>query len=258
MKVTLITACLNSVTTIADTIESVLEQSLQPFQYIVVDGGSVDGTLAVVESYRMRFEGRMQIVSEVDEGIYDAYNKGVALSNGEVVGFLNADDRFASSSVLERMGVLFENPTCMLGYADMIVTDRYGERIVREWRSRSFTPQLLSWGWMPPPPTLYVRKELFDRIGCFDVSYPVSADYDFIVRAFLEVGEKGARYLPECTILMRNGGVSTRMENIPLMMRENWRTIRTHRIGGVGTLIMKKLMKIPQFLSIRIKKIPTG
>jgi glycosyltransferase len=180
MKISVITAVYNSRATVAAAHASVLAQTHCDVELVVIDGGSTDGTLEVLRGYADRIA---VLVSEPDRGIYDALNKGIARASGEVVGFLHADDVFAGPDVLSRVATAFADPAVCAAYGNLqyVRKDDPG-RVVRHWGSSPFTRRKLAWGWMPPHPTLYVRREWYARIGGFDTRYRISADYDCILR----------------------------------------------------------------------------
>jgi len=188
-------------------------------------------------------------VSEPDRGIYDALNKGIARASGDVVGFLHADDVYASPDVLARVAEAFADPSVAAVHGDLqYVRKDDTARVVRHWRSSPFSPDRLRRGWMPPHPTLYVRREWYERIGGFDTRYRIAADYHSILRLFSQPGFRSA-YVPEVFVKMRLGGASNRsLRNIVRKSREDLEALRRTGVGGVGTLTWKNLGKIGQFL----------
>jgi glycosyltransferase len=246
MKISVITAVYNNRDTVAHALDSALVQDHPNVELIVIDGGSTDGTLQVLQGYADRLE---VLVSEPDRGIYDALNKGIARASGEVVGFLHSDDLFADESVLSRISSAFADPAVDAAYGDLLYVRKDDpSRVVRSWRADAFTPAKLARGWMPPHPTLYVRRSVYDQHGVFDTSYRIAADYDFVLRFFGRT--KGEiRYIPEVLVKMRVGGASNRsFGNIVRKSSEDWRALRKNGIGGVGALVWKNLSKISQFL----------
>lgn len=218
-------------------------------EHVVIDGGSRDGT---VDLLRVRKNQLGVLVSEPDLGIYDALNKGIARASGDVVGFLHADDLYAHRDVLAHVAAAFQaDPAICAVYGDLqyVRKDNTAE-VVRHWKSSPFTPTRLAWGWMPPHPTLYVRREWYERIGGLDTRYRIAADYLSILQLFSQPGFKAA-YLPEVLVKMRLGGASNRSLNaIVRKSREDWRALRSTRVGvfgGVGALVWKNLSKIGQF-----------
>jgi glycosyltransferase involved in cell wall biosynthesis len=224
-KVSVITVCRNSEATIEDTLQSVAIQTYPSVEHIVVDGGSSDSTMKIVA----RFPHVARAVSERDHGIYDAMNKGIRLSTGEIIGTINADDFYAEPDVLARVAALFEDPTIDVCYGDLCYVG-YDDptRIVRYWRSSEFKPDLFLHGWCPPHPTFFVRRSVYDRLGTYDESYKIAADVDLTMR-YLEKHRVRSRYLPQVLVKMRMGGSSNKsIRNVILQNREIWAALRKH------------------------------
>jgi glycosyltransferase len=246
IKISVVTAVFNGEKTIGQAIESVLGQNYPSVESVVIDGASRDATLSILEAYRPRL-GRF--ISEPDEGIYDALNKGIRHATGDVVGFLHADDLFEDERVLGKVAAAFEDPNIDAIYGDLVYVrhDDVG-RIIRYWKSGQYNQAALSRGWMPPHPTFYVRRTVYERLGGFDPRYQIAADYDTVLR-FLAVGKIRAVYIPEVLVRMRAGGVSNRsLRTILRKSTEDLRVLRTNRVGGIGALIWKNFSKLPQFL----------
>jgi len=250
LKVSVITATYNSASVVEDCLASVAEQIYENIEHVLIDGSSADSTLEVLQNHRPALA---KIVSEPDDGIYDALNKGIKHATGEVIGFLHSDDVFSSNDVLKKVVSIFE--------ADVSVSAVYGDLeyvhrsipdvVVRTWRSSSFSPYLLKKGWMPPHPTLYVRREWYDRIGGFDKRYRIAADYFSILQLFSQSNFK-AVYLPEMMIKMRLGGASNRsLSAILRKSTEDWDALRRSGFGmfsAARALVLKNLSKVKQFL----------
>ncbi|MBC7492637.1 MAG: glycosyltransferase [Novosphingobium sp.] len=245
MKVSVVTAVWNRETTVGGAIDSVAAQTYPTIEHLVIDGASTDGTLAQVEARR---RPGMVVISERDAGIYDALNKGLAASTGDVVGLLHSDDFFAHARVIERVAALFADPAVDAVYGDLdYVSASDTTRIIRHWRAGEATRARLARGWMPPHPTLFVRRHVFETHGAYDTRYRIAADYDAVLRWFGRAGITSA-YLPEVLVKMRVGGESNAsIRKILRKSREDYRALRTNRIGGIGTLIAKNLSKLPQF-----------
>jgi glycosyltransferase len=244
-RISIITAVYNNEGGIQSALESLFSQSFTDYELIVVDGGSTDGTLEVLEGYRNRIT---HLISEPDKGIYDALNKGLRLASGEVVGFLHSDDRLASPDVLRKVAALFEATGADGVYGDLdYVSRKDPSRIIRSWKSRSYDPSLLRKGWMPPHPAFYIQKKWYTTHGLFDTRYTISGDYDLMLR-FLQVPGFRAIYLPEVFVKMQTGGASNRsLKNIMRKSMEDLEIIRKHGLGGWGTLVGKNFSKIKQF-----------
>ena len=247
MKISVITAVYNNRDTVAHALDSALAQDYPNVELIVIDGGSTDGTLQVLQGYADRLA---VLVSEPDRGIYVALNKGIERASGDVVGFLHSDDLLADDAVLSRISAAFADPAVDAAYGDLLYVRKDDpSRVVRTWRADAFTPARLARGWMPPHPTLYVRRSVYDQHGVFDTSYRIAADYDFVLRFFGRT-KGGIRYIPEVLVKMRVGGASNRsFGNIVRKSSEDWRALRKNGIGGVGALVWKNLSKITQFLA---------
>lgn len=246
IKISIVTAVYNSCETVAAALDSALSQSDVNIELVVIDGGSTDGTLEVLQSYTDRLD---VLVSEPDRGIYDALNKGIQRASGDVVGFLHSDDLFADAGVLSRVAAAFAVPDVAAVYGDLLYVRRDSpEQVVRYWRSGTFSGRRLGWGWMPPHPTLYVRREAYENYGLFDTSFRIAADYDFILRLLGRDGV-GVHYIPEVLVKMRVGGASNRsLRNIARKSSEDLRALRRNGVGGIGALVWKNLSKLPQFL----------
>lgn len=247
-KLSIITASYNCEYTIAQTIESIFSQSYPEIQTIVIDGASTDGTLSAIEPYRSQLS---IVISEPDLGIYDALNKGILLSSGDVVGFLHADDIYAHDNVLLKVAQTFADPSVCALYGDLqYVHQEDISRVIRQWASCPFHPNMLRRGWMPPHPTLYVRKEWYQRIGGFDINYRISADYFSVLQLFSHPDFKAA-YLPELMIKMRVGGASNRsLKNIIRKSCEDYNALRRSNFGTIvalKALALKNFSKIGQF-----------
>ena len=245
MKLSIVTATYNAARTVADSLRSVAAQTHPDIEHWVIDGGSRDGTQAVVQAHAERLAG---FVSEPDRGIYDALNKGVRRATGDVVGFLHADDVYAHDGVLARVAQEFDDPSVDAVYGDLTYVDKADlGRVIRYWKAGEFRRERLERGWMPPHPTFYVRRSVYERLGGFDTRYRIAADYDCVVR-FLYVERIRALYIPEVLVCMRVGGASNRsLRTITRKSIEYYRIMRTYRIGGVGALLCKNVGKLGQF-----------
>ena len=233
MKLTLITVCFRAEGMIAKTVESVLSQRTDDeVEYIVVDGGSDDGTVDVLKGFEPRFTGRRTFrwISERDRGMYDAINKGVALATGDVIGILNADDRFEDGRVLADVADAFRaDAELACVYGDIRFVRGDGDRTARYYSSRPWRPWMHYWGYMPAHPTVYVRRDVFDRFGGYRLGYDISADFEWMVRILCRA-RVSARYLPRCFVVMTLGGKST--AGLGAMLRLNRENVRANRENG--------------------------
>ena len=246
MKVSIITVSYNSAQTLGDTMKSVLEQTYHDIEYIVVDGGSTDNTIGIIQQYESQFGNRMKWVSEKDNGIYDAMNKGIQMATGDVVGILNSDDFFTASDVIERMVAGFDSDNTDAVYGDIhFIHDSNPEKCVRYYSSKPFRPLFLRFGFMPAHPSFYCRRALFDKAGLYKTDYKIGSDYEMMVRLFL-VHKIRAKYLPIDFVTMRTGGASTRNVRSRLQLIQD--DVRGCRENGIYTnplmISMKFLYKI--------------
>jgi glycosyltransferase len=245
LKTSIITAVFNNKLYIDSCIESVLGQTHQGIEHIIIDGGSTDGTTDVIRKY----EGRVsKWISEPDNGIYDAMNKGIKLASGDIIGFLHADDIYAHERVIETVVTQMTKRNVDSCYGDLMYVDKENlDKVIRYWKSRPYDRGLFRKGWMPPHPTFFVRKMTYDKYGCFNTDFKIAADYELMLR-FLEKQKVSTYYVPEVLIKMRVGGASNR--SVINMMRkssEDYRAMKMHDAGGLATLLRKNLSKIPQF-----------
>lgn len=246
VKVSVVTACYNSAKTIGTTIQSVNAQSYANIEHVFIDGGSTDDTLNVISASARK---NHSVLSESDNGIYDALNKGVQRATGDVVGFLHADDFYTDDSVVETIADCFSRPEVQAVYGDLqYVSQSETDKVIRSWNTKAFSQGRLKRGWMPPHPTLYVREEWYERIGGFDTQYRIAADYLCILQLFSHPDFE-AVYLPQVLVKMRVGGASNRsLKNIIQKSREDYAALKLAGVGGLGTLMSKNLRKIEQFI----------
>ena len=245
MRVSIITVVYNNVAHISEAIESVVSQDYHSIEYIVVDGGSTDGTLEIIDKYR---EHIAICLSEPDRGIYDALNKGFALATGDVIGIMHSDDLFVDEQVVEEVAALFDEPSVDAVYGDLeYVAKGDTNRIIRHWRSGEYSPSRLKWGWMPPHPTLFLRRRVIEQWGGFDTKFRIAADYDVILRYFGK-GRIRASYIPRVLVKMRVGGESNKsLKKIIRKSREDYLALKRNGVGGIGALVWKNLSKMGQF-----------
>ena len=208
--ISIITATYNSGATVEDTIKSVLAQTYADWEHIIVDGASSDSTLEIVERYRHQYGGRLRLVSERDCGIYDAMNKGLRMARGEYVGILNSDDFYTCDDVLERTASAFADDRALDAvYGDIMYVDAADtSRMVRYYSSAGFRRWKMRMGFMPAHPSFYCRREVYDRCGCFDLTFRIAADFENLLRLIYK-GRARCRYLPMNFVTMREGGASS-------------------------------------------------
>lgn len=255
MKFSIITATYNCERTILDTVTSLRSQTIprDNIEWILVDGGSTDKTLELIQQQDFHPD---EWVSEPDNGIYDALNKGIRMATGDFVGFLHADDVLAAPGILYRISCALRNSGADAVYGDLeyVTSSEDGVmKVIRHWDGGIYFRRKLKQGWMAPHPTLYLRREIYDRARLkngdyFDTSYTCAADYDFMLRVFAGLGVEPA-YLKTVLIKMRLGGISNRsLKHILRKSKEDLRAIRSNGIGGLATLVLKNISKLKQFI----------
>lgn len=246
MRLSIITVCFNCEKTIEATIQSVLSQDYDPVEYILVDGASTDGTMAMIDRYRDRIS---QVISEPDAGIYDAMNKGLALVTGDVVGFLNADDYLADHTVISKIAHAMQSSSVQAVYGDLDYVDPQDTlRVVRRWKAGAYRRGLFRKGWVPPHPTFYCRKEIYDRLGGYHALFGIAADFELMLR-FIEKHQISVSYLPEVLVKMRTGGAANRLKGI---WKGNREILDSFKLNGLRMsplfFLYKPVVKIGQLL----------
>jgi glycosyltransferase involved in cell wall biosynthesis len=249
MKISIITVCYNSEKYIRFAIESVLGQTYENIEYIVVDGGSTDKTLDIIKAYEPKFNGRMRWVSEPDKGIYDAMNKGIAMASGDVVGILNSDDFYFDNKVIEDIMCCFTGEKCDAVYGDLIYVDTEDTaKIKRYWKAGRYKPGLFKYGWMPPHPSFFVTKKIYNTYGLFREDFESASDYEFMLR-IIHKSQIALTYIPKVLVAMRTGGTS----NVSLHSRyrgnrEDRKAWEVNQLKPYFfTLMLKPVRKIPQY-----------
>ena len=249
MKITVVTASYNSGATILDTLDSVAAQGHPDIEHLVIDGASHDNTVSLVRGHRRRPE---RCLSEPDRGTYDAMNKGLRLATGDVVGFINSDDFYASADVLAKVSKVFADPSVDACYGDLCyVKHDQPDVVVRYWVACPFRPGLFLTGWCQPHPTFFVRRRVYEELGGFDLGYSMGNDVELMVR-FLEVHRVKSVYMPELLVNMRMGGASNQSWSAVLLQnREVWRALKAHRLRPrlLPFVVGKLLSRGRQFLS---------
>lgn|ERR1035437_1586447 len=248
MKISIITAVFNNREFIEDAIKSVLSQTYSNKELIIIDGGSTDGTLEVIDRYRDNINN---LVSSPDRGMYDALNKGIQLATGDIIGLLHSDDLYENSNILTKVCTLFEKSQPDAVYGDLIYSDKNDiNKVIRYWKAGEFTLPKINQGWMPPHPTLFVRRDVYRQLGGYNSNFKIASDYDLILR-FFHKHRISVAYLPEVLIRMRVGGKSNR--SIKNIIRKSWEDYKALNINEIKnpvfTLVLKNLTKLPQFFT---------
>lgn len=240
MKISVITVCYNSSSTLSRALQSVADQDWTNVEHIVVDGASIDGTLEIIERFRPRLA---HVISEPDDGIYDAMNKGLDRASGDVVCFLNADDQYAHPQVLSKVATQMSELGLDALMGDVgFFHEQDPSRMIRHYRSDRFHPSRLAWGWMPAHPALFLSSAVVQRVGRFKTDYRIAGDFEYIVRTFHNHALR-YRHLPEVLVQMQSGGASTNGWRSKILL--NREVLRACRENGLQTNMLKILSKYP-------------
>lgn len=245
MKISIITTSYNSAKTIRDTLESVHNQTYDNIEHVIIDGKSTDDTLSIVKE----FPNIEKVVSEKDEGVYDAMNKGIAIVTGDIVGILNSDDFYENKHIIENVARLFEDKEVEALYGDLYyVKPNNIKKPIRYWKAGPYNKNKFGNGWMPPHPTFFVRKSLYEKYGNFDTRFETSADYELMLR-FLFKNDVKTAYLPEVMVKMRTGGLSN--SSLKHRLKANREDRLAWKLNGIKPKFymrwLKPLRKIFQF-----------
>lgn len=251
MKVSIITVVWNNAKTIQNAIDSVISQTHKNIEYIVIDGASTDGTVEIVRTYG---EGISQFVSETDNGLYDAMNKGIAMASGNIIGILNSDDFYVHSDVIKDVVTAFESDTEIgIVYGDLLYVDAHDvNKTIRIWKSGEYRAGLIESGWHPPHPSFFVCKKVYDKFGLFNTGLKIAADYELMLR-FIHKHSVKTAYIPKVFVKMRTGGASN--GSIFGIVKANIECLRAWNINGFGIRPMiffkKPISKIKQLFKGR-------
>lgn len=255
MKISLITITYNSEKTLADTIQSVLNQTYPNIEYIIIDGASKDNTVSIIKEYEPYFKGRMKWISEPDKGLYDAMSKGIRMATGNIVGILNSDDFFTVKEVLQNVANAFlQDVKLDAVYGDVhFVHPSNLNKCVRYYSSKVFKRSLMKLGFMPAHPSFYIRRECFDKYGLYKTDYKIAADFEFLLRVIYKEKIK-TQYLPIDMVTMRTGGASTSgLESHKRIMKEHLRAFRENGIYTNSLLLsLRYIYKVQELLLSKI------
>jgi glycosyltransferase involved in cell wall biosynthesis len=234
MRISLITVSYNSGKTLGDTIASVSRQDHPDIEYIIVDGASKDNTLEIIKGNEDKVS---KWISEPDKGIYDAMNKGVKLTTGEVVGIINSDDFYHADNIISTVAKVFEDESIDAVFGDLVFVDPDNlQKVVRKYSSKNWYPEKFARGFMPAHPTFFVRRKYYEQFGLFKTDYKIAADYELLIR-FLYVNRLRYKYIPLTMVTMRKGGVSSNGIKSNIIL--NNEIIRGCRENGISTNVFK-------------------
>ncbi|MCH4824411.1 glycosyltransferase [Gramella lutea] len=251
MKVSIITVVYNNADTITECIRSVFNQTYKNIELIVIDGDSTDGTQLKIEKFR---EQLGYYISEKDSGIFDAYNKGIRQATGDIIGILNSDDFLYEPNTISKIVEAFESSKADLVYGHgMFVSQEDTDKVKRIYSSRSYRKNFLNFGWIPLHPTIYVRKEVYQKHGFYSLNYTIASDYDMSLRWFRDPRLK-KHFLNEWIVKMRLGGKSTTLQLQKRKSSEDLRIIKDHHLYGIFTLVFKIGRKVPQYIKPHLRR----
>lgn len=247
MKISIVTVTYNAERFLENCIASVVSQKFANIEYIIIDGASTDSTLHIVSRFNDKIT---KIVSEKDNGMYDALNKGIKMATGDVVGLLNADDFFADNEVVGEIADAFLQSGADVLYGDLWYVDQNNpDKVLRRWKSKPYHHDMFQWGWMPAHPTFYAKRELFEQLGYYRLDMGSAADYELMIR-FMHKFKSKAVYLPKLMVKMRAGGMSN--SSVEARLKANQADLEAMKINGIRfpklAAFLKPVRKIPQFL----------
>tara|TARA_B100000780_G_scaffold273742_1_gene237705 strand:- start:147 stop:881 length:735 start_codon:yes stop_codon:yes gene_type:complete len=243
LKVSIITISYNSSETILQTLESVKDQNYMNFEHIIIDGNSNDETLEICK----KFNHISKIISENDSGVYNAFNKGLKVASGDVIGFLNSDDTFADKESLKKIVDAFDSETDAV-FGNLKFYNKKN-KVVRKWVSKSFSDGAFKNGWMPPHPTFYCKKKIYDKLGNYDDSYSIAGDFELMLR-FIQVNKIRTKFINKNLIKMQSGGISNSglLSKIKILIEE-FKAFDTNNIRiNKFFYVFNKVKKIKEFL----------
>jgi len=247
LKISIVTVTYNAERFLENCIASVVSQKFANIEYIIIDGASTDSTLHIVSRFNDKIT---KIVSEKDNGMYDALNKGIKMATGDVVGLLNADDFFADNEVVGEIADAFLQSGADVLYGDLWYVDQNNpDKVLRRWKSKPYHHDMFQWGWMPAHPTFYAKRELFEQLGYYRLDMGSAADYELMIR-FMHKFKSKAVYLPKLMVKMRAGGMSN--SSVEARLKANQADLEAMKINGIRfpklAAFLKPVRKIPQFL----------
>ncbi|CAM3419413.1 glycosyltransferase family 2 protein [Flavobacterium chungbukense] len=246
MRVTIITVCYNRKNTIEKAIQSVLAQNYNDVEYIIIDGNSTDGTKEIIDTYKDQVS---KYISEPDKGMYDAINKGLKLATGDVIGLMHSDDEFYDKDVIARIASRFENEKHIDGiYGDGVyVSNDQKERLIRNRIGGVFSIKRLKKGWLPLHPTVYLKKDIIDKHGLYNLDFKIASDTEFLLR-YLYKYEIKMSYIDSYLVKMRMGGMSTSFKRAFEVLQEDYKIYKFHGLAATGTVFLKKTLALKQYI----------
>ena len=250
-KFSIITVTYNAGQVLEDTIQSVISQTYRHVEYIIVDGASTDGSLAVIRNYESRIA---RIISDPDNGMYEAINKGIKVATGDIVGLLHSDDFFINPYIVSEIADMFSRTDADVVYGNGLYVDtEHTDKVIRNWVSGNYRHWKVRFGWLPLHPTVYIKRSVIEKYGMYDESYKIASDSDFLVRYLWET-DLHIEYLNRYILKMRMGGLSTDSQKRKLMWNEDVRMYRSHGFFGIPEKLMKMCWKVPQFIDAKLKR----
>ncbi|EJL65389.1 glycosyltransferase family 2 protein [Flavobacterium sp. CF136] len=246
MKVSVITVCYNRKATIGQSIKSVLDQDYPDVEYIIVDGNSSDGTKDIIKSYSDKIT---KYISESDNGMYDAINKGLGMATGDIVGLMHSDDVFYDTTVISKIVEVFKNnPNTDAIYGNGIyVTNDDEQKIVRNRIGGEYDYKRLKSGWLPLHPTVYIKKTIIDKYGNYNLNFKIASDTEFLLR-YLFKYKISIIYLNTYIVKMRMGGLSTNYKRVLEVLKEDYNIYKFHQISGIKVVFQKKILALIQYV----------
>lgn len=246
MKISIITAVKNNAATIENCIASVLSQTYGEIEHIIIDGGSGDGTLEIIAKYKDKIA---RVDSGPDNGMYYALNKGIKLASGDIIGILHSDDFYAHNKIIENVADVFKRENTDSCFGDLqYVSEKNPAKVIRYWKASPCVKEKFKYGWMLPHPTFFVKKSAYEKFGCFNTDFKISADYELMLRFLVKQGIS-AYYIPEVIVKMRMGGLSNRnFRNLFIKSYEDYKAWKVNNLkGNFSIILLKNLIKMPQF-----------
>ena len=244
MKITIITATKNNGKTLNETINSVISQTHKDIDYIIIDGNSTDNSLDIIKQWQAKYPDKIRFISEADNGVYHAINKGINLAEGEIIGLLHGNDFFSSTDILSQVAKKFISSNAEMIYGDVHFINKQG-KCIRRYSSKDFTPSLLNIGIAPPHPSLYLKKHIYNKYGKYKENFIVGADFEFFVRLML-VHNISGEYLPINMVTMRTGGLSTQLKN--RIYTNNKEKLRALNENGINASFFNLLKRYKYYL----------